>query len=371
MDDLTAALLLNSIQELGCRRFKELVDAFGSPVSVFSASDKEIKQTSQISETLLYKIRRLKENDNIKHLIDKCAASKYIIIFYGSDGYPYNLAELHSPPSILYATNFFSEKDKNSIAVVGSRFATKYAVAATEDFTKKLTAAGLTIVSGFAKGIDITSHLSAIESGGRTICVLGTGLDRKYIYPAEHKYYYDKFLKNENVIFLSEYPPDTIAAKQNFPARNRIISGLSLGTLVVQAGKKSGALITADMAIEQNREVFAIPDRIGQISSDGTNELIKKGCAKLVQNVSDILEELNFEIKSETVKSNRQASLQKSLSPLEEKVLSVLTDVPQKFSGIAELLEMDENQLNVVLLKLEIKNLVCRFPGNLFFKTGN
>ncbi|HPN29989.1 MAG TPA: DNA-processing protein DprA [bacterium] len=371
MNDLTAALLLNSIQELGCRRFKELVDAFGSPSSVFSAPDKEIKQTSQISETLLYKIRRLKENDSVKYLINKCSDCNYNIIFYGSAGYPYNLAELHSPPSILYSTNYFSEKDKNSIAIVGSRFATKYAITTTEDFAKKLTAAGLTIVSGFAKGIDITAHLSAIEAGGRTVCVLGTGLDRKYIYPAEHKYYYDKFLKNENVIFLSEYPPDTIAAKQNFPARNRIISGLSLGTLVVQAGKKSGALITADMALEQNREVFATPDRIGQINSVGTNELIKKGCAKLVQNVSDILEELNFEIKSETINSSRRTSLQKILSPVEEKVLAVLTDTPQKFSDIAESLEMDENQLNVVLLKLEIKNLACRFPGHLFFRIGH
>ncbi|MBP7653050.1 DNA-processing protein DprA [Candidatus Dependentiae bacterium] len=369
MDDLTAALLLNSVKELGCRRFKELVDAFGNPSSVFSADDKQIKKVSQISEILLYKIRKLKINDEIKQIIDKSSSQGFKIIYYGSENYPENLSELYSPPSVLYSTNFFQKKDKMSIAVVGSRFASKYAVLVTDEFVRKLTAAGFTIISGFAKGIDITAHTSAVESGGRTVCVLGTGLDRKCIYPAEHKYYYDKFLKNENVIFLSEYPPETIASKQNFPARNRIVSGLSLGTLITQAGKKSGALITAGMALEQNREVFAVPDRIGLISSIGTNELIKLGHAKLVQDVSDIIEELNIYNNLLNNEQPLKPQYKKNeLSDIEEKVLSVLTDTPQKLSEIAETLNMDEKNVNVILMKLEIKNFVCQFPGHLFFK---
>jgi len=197
--------------------------------------------------------------------------------------------------------------------------------------------------------------------------VLGTGLMRKCIYPAEHRYFYDKFLENPNVVFLTEYPPNTIAAKQNFPARNRIISGLSLGVLVVQAGKKSGALITAEMALEQNREVFAIPDRIGSINSFGTNELIKLGKAKLTQSVDDILDELRPDYSEfNTVEQVSIATKKLKLSEFEEKVLNTLTPLPRKLSDLADALDMPEHNLAAVLTKLELKNLVRQLPGHLY-----
>ena len=368
MDNTSAALLLHSISDIGGRRFKELLDIFKKPSELFRLSSSELKEKS-VPEIIIYKISKAKITDEIKRTIDCCAERNYKIIFYGSDEYPENLAELYSPPSILYTSGDLLPADKNSLAIVGSRFASKYGLQITEQFTKELIAFGITIVSGFAKGIDITAHTAAIEANGRTLCVLGSGLNRNCIYPAEHKIFYDRMLQGKNAVFISEYPPDTIASKQNFPARNRIVSGLSLGTLIVQAGKQSGALITAKMALEQNREVFAIPDRIGLPHSCGTNDLIKRSEAKLVQCVDDILDEILTD-KNLLKPGEKTKYLQKQceLTGLEKKMLDILTDTPQKLSEIAYLLDITEPNANVILMKLEIKNLVCQLPGRLFFK---
>ena len=307
--------------------------------------------------------------DDIKYTIGECAQKNFKIIYYGSINYPDNLKELYSPPIVLFAAGDLKPADNNAIAVVGSRFAGKYGLGVTEQFCKEFVSFGITIVSGFAKGIDIAAHLSAIEAGGRTICVLGTGLGRNCIYPAEHKIFYDKFIKNDSVVFLSEYPPNTIAAKQNFPARNRIVSGLSLGTLIVQAGNHSGALITAKMALEQNREVFAIPDRINQAGSIGTNELIKRGEAKLVQSVEDIVDEILPEKQLLKPKEkNKFTQKEYKLTELEIKTLECLNETPQKLAEIADKMNITESNANVILMKLEFKNLVCQLPGYLFFR---
>lgn len=205
--------------------------------------------------------------------------------------YPAILKEIHDPPKELYIKGNIIPQDKIAIAVVGTRKCTQHGKQVALDIAGELAKLGITIVSGLAEGIDTFAHQAALENNGRTIAVLGTGIDKKSLYPKSNYILSEKIAKNGAVI--SEYPPETKGTKFNFPKRNRIVSGLSLGVVVIEAPEKSGALITASLALEQNREVFAVPGSIYEENYQGTNKLIQMG-AKLVNNIEDILEELNL-----------------------------------------------------------------------------
>ncbi len=202
------------------------------------------------------------------------------------DEYPQNLKNILYPPIVLYVKGRLKPQDCNSIAIVGSRLASFYGLSCAEKLAGELANYGLTVVSGMARGIDTASHRGALKQNGRTIAVIGSGFNR--IYPPENKGLCEEIAGSGAVI--SEFPIDTPPEKENFPRRNRIISGLSLGVVVVEAARNSGALITADFALEQGREVFALPGKVDSSTSFGTNELIKQG-AKLVSCVDDIIEE--------------------------------------------------------------------------------
>lgn len=212
------------------------------------------------------------------------------IIYQAQKEYPQKLNKIYAPPAKLHLLGDASILNKPSIAIIGCRDASEYGKKMAFMFAYKLAKKGIVIVSGLARGIDIYSHLGAVKAGGKTIAVLGSGLGN--IYPAENKKYCKEIIKTGGAI-ITEYEYNKKPQKMNFPARNRIISGLSEGVLVVEAKQKSGTLITVDYALEQGREVFAIPGPITEQNSYGTNELIKEG-AKLVTNIEDILEEINL-----------------------------------------------------------------------------
>lgn len=268
--------------------------------------------------------------------------------------YPKILKEIHDPPKVLYIRGSFNEKDRIAIGVVGTRDYTNYGKQVTENITKELARSGITIVSGLAKGIDTFAHKSAIENGGRTIAVTGSSVDQKSIYPACNRKLADKITENGAVI--SEYPPGKKSERWFFAQRNRIISGLSLGILVVEAPEKSGALITAAQALEQNREVFAVPGSIYSENSIGTNKLIKMG-AKLVTCANDILEELNLPLVKNTTKQFKPENKQ------EEIIINIISKEPIHINEIVKKGKLDISVVNSILISLELQGVIKNLNG--------
>lgn len=262
--------------------------------------------------------------------------------------YPALLKEIHDPPKAIYIKGEIIPQDKVAIAVVGTRKCTPYGKRATDDIAGDLAKLGITIVSGLAEGIDTSAHKAALENKGRTIAVLGTGMDRQSFYPASNFSLLEKIAQNGAVI--SEYPPGTRGTKFTFPQRNRIISGLSLGTVVIEAPEKSGALITAALAIEQNREVFAVPGSIYEKNSQGPNRLIKMG-AKSVIDIEDVLEELNLLHLLTTKKKTKIKPENKE----EEIILSLLSAQPIHIDEIIKKSKLPTSIVNSTLMILELK----------------
>jgi len=281
-----------------------------------------------------------------------------------NDEYPSSLKYIDDPPYIIYIKGDIKKEDSLSIAVVGCRKPTIYGKMTCEKITSELVKTGFTVVSGLARGIDTIAHKVAVEHGKRTIAVLGSGLLN--IYPYENKKLSSEIEKNGAI--LSEFSLLTKPERFNFPRRNRIISGLSLGTLVVEAGELSGALITARFALEQGREVFAIPGNINSLSSKGTNSLIKSG-AKLVENVDDIIEELKNILPEEFINKKGQSELSNiKLTDIENKIYSLLSDEPQHIDSLLRKSNITINLLSSTLINLEIKGFIKQYPGKMFVK---
>jgi DNA processing protein len=286
----------------------------------------------------------------------------------GHAGYPALLEEIFDPPLVLYAKGNLETLDRASIAIVGTRRPTIYGLHVAQGIASDLGSRGLCVVSGLARGIDAAAHRGCLESGASTLAVLGCGID--VVYPREHRQLTKKIL--EKGLLLTEFAPGTSPSPQNFPVRNRIISGLALGTLVVEASEYSGSLITARLAMEQNREVFALPGNITAPQSFGPNFLIKQG-AKLVQSWRDIVEELPAEARQailirEDAKSPPDPELD-LLSDDESMILDMLkTDQTVQFDRLHHLSKMDIPHLSRLLLKLETAGKVRQLPGNLYVK---
>lgn len=295
----------------------------------------------------------------------------------GDAEYPERLATIHRPPKQLYVNGTFIEQDDIAVAIVGSRRASPYGVEMSEKFGYELALRGVTVVSGMARGIDTAAHRGALKAKGRTIAVMGTG--HGHIYPSENKKLYEEIVKSGAVI--TEFENDMGPMPYNFPQRNRIISGLSLGLLVVEAAKDSGALITATLAAEQGREVFALPGKISSSTSSGTNALIKDG-AMLVQSVDDIMEELqlqkiepleDFEKTKKRDKAARMsvAYVYNSLTSDERAVYKTLSDEPIYIDDIVEKASLDLATTSKVLLNLQLKRLIQEMPGKQYVRKEN
>ncbi|MBI4372900.1 MAG: DNA-protecting protein DprA [Candidatus Omnitrophica bacterium] len=290
---------------------------------------------------------------------ERCAQSGIRILSILDSEYPKNLLTIYDPPLILYVKGALIPEDEIAIAIVGSRYPTAYGIKTTGRFSSELAQRGLTVISGFARGIDAEAHRGALRAKGRTIAVLGCGLD--VIYPKEHAKLFEQIA--ESGALISEFPLATLPQAFNFPQRNRVISGLSKGVLVVEAGLKSGSLITARLAIEEGREVYAIPGPIDSMTSSGTNQLIRDG-AKLTVGPEDILEDLLPQIRA-SVESFTPTSRSTSLvdGKLQDPVVQLLGNEPLSFDEIVSCLQEDPRQIRSRMIQLELDGMVRRVFG--------
>lgn len=288
--------------------------------------------------------------------------------------YPKNLRNIYNPPAQLYVNGTLLETDEMAVALVGSRRASIYGLETCEKLAYELALRGVTVVSGMARGIDSAAHRGALRAKGRTIAVMGSGHNK--IYPPENKKLYGEIAKSGAVV--TEYEDEIEPLPYNFPQRNRIISGLSLGVVVVEAARNSGALITADFASEQGRDVFAVPGKVSSSTSSGTNELIKDG-AKLVQSVDDIMDELALvemkvlegrarEVKVEAISKKTKAYIYNSLTDGERKIYKILSGKPLEIDDILDKTALKPQEASGILLNLELKNLVKELPGKQFVR---
>jgi DNA processing protein len=289
--------------------------------------------------------------------------------------YPEILKTIHKPPERLYINGSFTEADKNAVAIVGSRRATAYGLETAERLGFELASRGVTVTSGMARGIDSAAHKGALRARGRTIAVMGSG--HGHVYPPENKQLYNEITASGAVV--TEFADDVAPLAQNFPVRNRIISGLSLGVVIVEAARNSGALITANFALEQGREIFAVPGRISSSTSAGTHDLIKDG-AKLVQTADDILEELllreirplsgvDREPVDAKIAKSTKAYIYNSLTDDERKIYKILSDEPLHIDDVALSSGLDIAGITKVLLSLQMKRLAKELPGKTYIRT--
>jgi len=365
MTNLEALVGLNLILDIGSIRLKKLLEFFDTPENILKAAPNKLIAVSGIGEKIAQKIHSLNKDDIDKELMLARKLDIEILTLEDKD-YPENLKNIPDPPIVLYVKGKLKQEDKYSIGIVGSRRASFYGLTKAEEFAFALADKGFTIVSGMARGIDSSSHRGALKRGGRTIAVIGSGF--QCIYPPENQELAEEISRSGVVI--SEFPIDTLPLKQNFPRRNRVISGLSLGLLVVEAARNSGALITADFALEQGRDVFALPGKVDAHTSFGTNELIKQG-AKLVSCLDDILEELNIPITKVCQAEERpQENLKFDSGHTEESlVYGLISDQSIQLDEIAEKTNLDIPRISGILLKLQMKRLVQQLPGKQFIRS--
>lgn len=367
MEKVLPWVALKSIRGIGNHLFKRLIDRFKSPEKVFSTSREDLLQVEGISPRLVAAIRDHEIPDRVKEDLDLAAQNGYKVITLSDDDYPAILLQIPDPPPVLYVYGKM-QSHVPKIAVVGSRNATGYGISAARRLCRDLASRQITVVSGMARGIDTAAHTGALMGQGETIAVLGSGLGK--VYPAENLKLYHRIAQRGAVI--SEFPIRTAPEAYNFPRRNRIISGLSLGTVVVEAAQKSGSLITARLAAEQNREVFAVPGSIRSFKSSGTHGLIKQG-AKLVENVEDILEELQALLsppaKRDHTAQRHDTQELPTLTDDEAVVFRTLGPYPLHIDDLGRKLAMDPGKLSSIMLTLELKGIVQQFPGK-FFSTG-
>ncbi|MBX7150418.1 DNA-processing protein DprA [bacterium] len=361
-DTLYHLLLLSSIPGIGHSKLRTLVQKFGTPEEVFAAKLHQLTATDGFDQKTAEKILNpaLRDNKFVEEQLKLIEHYKVQVLSFWDNDYPVNLKNIHEPPAFLFTRGDLAEIDRYAIAIVGTRQPTSYGKIMTETLARELAVRGITIVSGLARGIDTIAHHSALQHGGRTIAVLGSGVDR--IYPAENfKLAMDLM---QHGALISDYPMKTAPDAVNFPGRNRIISGLSLGTLIIEAGEKSGALITTEYAMEQNREVFAVPGNITTLQARGPNQLIKQG-AKLVETVDDILTEL--ESKLVALKQPSQ-KLILNLSQTEETIIGHILNEPIHVDAIAKQSNISVAEALTHLLNLELMGVVRQTAGKHFIR---
>ena len=364
MENLLPWFWLKNVPGIGNHLFKRLIERFGSPQRVFQMTPHELLSVEGISKHLAAAILNFKAPQWIKAELDHVHRKGYSVVALTDGSYPSLLREIPDPPPLLYVSGSLAGKNKN-VAVVGSRNATAYGISATQNLCADLTAFDITIVSGMALGIDTAAHQGALAGRGKTVAVLGSGLN--VIYPAENRRLFERI--SEQGAVISEFALDTKPEAHNFPIRNRIISGMCMGTIVVEASRKSGSLITARLAAEQNREVFAVPGSIHSFKSTGTHTLIKQG-AKLVENAQDVLEELtaftaHVPMAPEDLDDSTTEKLA-SLAPDELGLYNILSPYPQHIDVIVRKTSIEPGKLLSLLLRLELKGIVQQLPGKLF-----
>ena len=369
MESKEAFVALNMIDHVGSIRVRQLLDHFGDAPSILQASKSQLMRVRGIGEDTAEAIGSWEKSIGLDAELKRIADFGCDVIAQEDESYPELLRQIYDPPIVLYVRGELSAKDRNSVAMVGSRQTTHYGIETARRLGYQLAYLGVTVVSGGARGIDTAAHQGALNAKGRTVAVLGTGIN--IIFPPENAELFERIAANGAVV--TQYPFNRKADKQSFAIRNRIVAGMTLGATVVEAGLTSGALITANFAIEYGRQVFAVPGRIDSPRSKGCHDLIKKG-AKLCEGAEDILCEFEYLFPP----SNRPPS------PGETGVLPAIA-LPEKEQEVFDLLKTDDevnidevirqsglpsSTVSVALLSLEMKRLVKQLPGKMFVRSG-
>lgn len=363
MDDLAHLLALLMVPGVGPTRFRLLIERFGSAQGALNASMKDLTTIPRMDENTASAIRTYRDDGEIKKQLTAIERYGVCVVSLWDEAYPALLKEIEDPPPLLFVLGEVEAWDLPLLAIVGTRAATSYGRRVAERIAGELVERGIGVVSGMARGIDAVAHRAALTRGGRTVAVLGCGVD--VVYPPEHRTLWEDIAQSGTVV--SEFLMGTEPDAPHFPRRNRIISGMSLGTLVVEAGEKSGALLTAAYALDQNREVFAVPGSIVSPKSQGTNALIQRG-AKLVSSVEDILEELRGPFRPMIPPMEAPRPIPQGLPPEEEALLNVLSSEPRHIDSLSEEVGRPPSEVLTVLLSLELSGLVRQLPGKMFVR---
>ncbi len=354
-------LALRGISGVGLVLFRRLLLKFGSPAAVFEASQKELAAVKGISPSVVRAIVNFRDWDQVEAQLFRLQNLGIELVTLDDGRYPERLKNIGYPPSFLFVQGDLRPEDDLAVALVGTRQASHYGMRVSRSLARDLTAQKVTVVSGLARGIDIAAHQGALEGGGRTLAVLGCGLD--VVYPPENREFYRRIPQQGALI--SEFPLGTPPEPHNFPIRNRLISGLSRGVVVVEAPLKSGALITADRALEQGREVMAVPGPINSPTSAGAHRLIQQG-AKLVHDVRDILEEISPTFQA-SAKSAPPASPRLTV---DDPVLDILGTEPVQLEELVQASGLSAPEVMSRVTMLELQGLIRELPGQCYVLEG-
>lgn len=364
MNDKVATLLLSQTKGIGARKFKNLVEYFGDAASALQASLADLCQVDGISENVAKGIQAAQDAaklEKVETMLARATKLNIQLIPFNSKAYPQALAQIYDPPPMLYLKGTLPEhcmgnwKNLRSVSIVGTRNASAYGLAFTRQLAKDFAQSGICVVSGLALGIDSAAHWGAVNNDGTTVAVFGAGIN--IIYPRQNQQLAQRISHGAGAL-LSEYPLDTEPSRQSFPARNRIINGLSKAVIVVEGGLKSGALITADYASQEGRQVFAVPGRAGDSKAAGALALIKQG-AGLIQSADDVMGEMGWD------KTPVEAGLNLAeLDPLSQKVMQALQEHEQPMlDTLLELTGESAAGLLPTLTLLELRNLIKKLPN--------
>jgi DNA processing protein len=370
MTSREAYIALNMVDGVGPIRVRALRDRFNEPQAILAASKTELMQVEGVGEEVARSITGWREKVDLEAELQRIEKAGVRVVSRDDTEYPKNLREIYDPPLVLYVKGALTDRDALAIAVVGSRRTSLYGQDMARKLAFQLARVGVTVVSGLARGIDTAAHNGALQAKGRTVAVIGCGID--VVYPAENKKLADEIVEKGGAV-VTEFPFGVQPDRQNFPMRNRIISGWSLGVVVVEANLKSGALITANQAGEQGRQVFAVPGRADSILSRGANKLIKDG-AKLTEDVEDILGEFEY-LLPKTARESAEAGLEGGgikpalqLSETEEKVMAQVGNEEVAIDEIIRASGLTTACVSATLLALEMKRLVRQLPGKQYVR---
>jgi DNA processing protein len=365
VDSREALVALNMVDHVGPVRLRQLLQFFGDPLAILNASKQQLFRVHGIGEDTATAISNWQTTVDLAAEMKRISDFRCHVVIQSDDEYPELLRQIYDPPIVLYVKGSLLPKDKNAVAMVGSRQTTHYGLEVARKLAYQLGYLGVTVVSGGARGIDTAAHQGTLNAGGRTICVLGTGIN--IIFPPENAELFERIAANGAVI--TQFPFNRPADKQSFPIRNRIVAGMTLGAVVVEANLTSGALITANFATEYGRQVFAVPGRIDSPRSKGCHDLIKKG-AKLCESAEDILSEFEYLFPPTNRSSDPAGVTALTLSDNEQRIYDALQD--QDELAIDEVIRgsgLPASVVSVGLLGLEMKRLVRQLPGKLFIRT--
>jgi DNA processing protein len=364
MDVRHYSIALASIGGVGSVTYRKLIARFGAAEAVFKATKRELAEVEGLGRSRAAAVASFDGWEAVRDEVKRADDTGVAILGLEDASYPARLREIYDAPPVLYVKGSLTDRDERAVAVVGSRNSSRYGLISAEGIARGLAARGVTVVSGMARGIDSAAHMGALREKGRTIAVLGSGID--VVYPSENRPLFHEIVDNGAVI--SEFSFGTGPETTNFPRRNRIISGISLGVVIVEASPNSGALITAKLALEQNREVFAVPGNITSMRSRGTHALIREG-AKLVESAEDVVEELGFGLAGAAAGRKGggiPAALVEALSDAQRAVLRCVEDGPVSIEAIIEGSGFVSQDVLTILLDLELKGLVKQVSGNNF-----